>query len=112
MKKSRKLLPKGDSPYAKWARRWGLKRDWVASVAALFSMAYLPLIGYYMCGREERGAVINLFSLGVLGLTLHNSQPEIVSFLRYLLVFYPIYDTYMITKDHQLKYEKEFGSQP
>ncbi len=110
MKKRRARLPKGNSAYAKWARRWGLKRDWIVTVSALFSMAYIPLVGYYLCGREERGAVVNLFSFAVLGFTLYNSQSEIVLFLRYFLVIYPIYDTYVITKSHQLRYEKEFGS--
>lgn len=113
MKTRLKHLPKGDSDYAIWARRGGIKKDWIATIATVSALLYLPYFGYYFCGREKRGLVVNLFAtVALLGILFPRESPNLesfITFLRYLLIIYPIYDTYIITKKHEERYKAEFG---
>jgi hypothetical protein len=110
-------MPKGKGPYFKWAKRGGIKKDWLAIIQAFFSFFHLPIVGYYLCGEDGKGVVFTVLSLMVF--ILVNYSPEVELWMvaaRYALWFYPIYDVYMTARAHmdryRFEYEKKYGVSP
>lgn len=110
-------MPRGDGSYVKWAKRGGMRKDWVAIITALFAFFHLPFVGYYLCGEDGKGAVITALSL--MAFILVNYSNPVENWMiaaRYALWLYPIYDTYMTTRAHmdkyRFEYEKKYGASP
>lgn len=109
MKKLKPYMPKGDGSYVKWAKRGGIRKDWLAAVTTLFAFFHLPIVGYYLCGDDRKGIVLTVLSLMVFVLVNYSNPVESwMGAARYALWFYPIYDTYVITRAHMDKYRFEY----
>lgn len=117
MKKARAYMPRGDGSYVKWATRGGLRKDWLAAITTFVAFFHLPIVGYYLCGEERKGAVITLLSLMVFVLVNYSNPVEYwMVAMRYALIIYPIYDIYVITRAHmdryRFEYEKKYKESP
>lgn len=116
-KKLKPYMPKGEGAYVKWAQRGGIRKDWLAAITTFFAFFHLPIVGYYLCGDERKGIVLTVLSLMVFILVNYSNPVEtwMIS-MRYALVAYPIYDTYVITRAHmdryRMEYEKKYKESP
>lgn len=102
-------MPKGKSSYVKWARRGGLKDTWLVIITAVFSYFYLPIVGYFLCGKEGKGAVLTALALMAFVLVNYSNPVEWWMLLaRYVLWLYPVFDIHRLTLIYQDRYRREY----